>query len=100
MSSYTEDHLIEQPAIQLMEHELGWNSVNAYDEWSSGASSLGREAKREVVLVSRLRPVLERLNPELPAEALDAAVEELTRDRSALSLVEGNREIDKLTILF
>ena len=95
-NDYTEDHLIEQPAIQLMEHELGWESVNAYDEWSSGASSLGREAKREVVLVSRLRSVLEKLNAELPAEALDAAVEELTRDRSALSLVEGNREIDKL----
>ncbi|BCX49783.1 hsd R type ideoxyribonuclease, type irestrication, R subunit [Haloferula helveola] len=96
MSGYTEDHLIEQPAIQLMEHELGWDSVNAYDEWSSGASSLGREAKREVVLTGRLKPALESLNPELPAEALDAAVEELTRDRSALSLVEANREIDKL----
>ena len=46
-------------------------------------------------MVSRLRPVLERLNTELPAEALDAAVEELTRDRSALSLVEGNPVIDK-----
>lgn len=95
-NGYTEDHLIEQPAIQLMEHELGWDSLNAYDEWVSGASSLGREAKREVVLTGRLRPALERLNPELPAEALDAAVEELTRDRSALSLVEANREIDKL----
>jgi len=29
MSGYTEDHLIEQPAIQLLEHELGWESVNA-----------------------------------------------------------------------
>jgi hypothetical protein len=29
MSSYTEDHLIEQPAIQLMEHEPGWDSLNA-----------------------------------------------------------------------
>ena len=45
---------------------------------------------------TRLRSVLEKLNPELPAKALDAAKEELTRDRSALSLVEGNREIDKL----
>ena len=96
MSGYTEDHLVEQPAIQLMEHELDWESVDAYDEWSGGLSSLGREAKREVVLVSRLRPVLEKLNPELPAEALEMAVEELTRDRSALSLVEANREIDKL----
>ena len=40
--------------------------------------------------------MLEKLNPELPAEALEAAVEELTRDRSALSLVEGNWEIDNL----
>ena len=113
MSGFTEDHLIEQPAIQLMEHELGWDSVNAYDEWTSGVSSLGREAKREVVLTGRLKLpagngfllgwpprsavlTLQSLNPELPAEALDAAVEELTRDRSALSLVEANREIDKL----
>lgn len=59
-NAYTEDHLIEQPAIQFMEHELGWNSVNVYDDppsprlrrtgWSSGGvSSLGREARREVV---------------------------------------------------
>ena len=28
MSGYTEDHLVEQPAIQLMRHELGWAVVN------------------------------------------------------------------------
>lgn len=94
--SYTEDHLIEQPAIQLMKHELGWDSVNAYDEWTSGVSSLGREAKREVVLTGRLRSALVRLNPDLPMEAIDGAVEEISRDRSALSLVEANRKIDKL----
>jgi hypothetical protein len=36
-----------------------------------------------VVLVSRLRAALERLNPALPPEAITAAVDELTRDRSA-----------------
>ncbi len=95
-SGYTEDHLVEQPAIQLLQHELGWDSWNAYDEWSAGSSSLGRESKREVVLVCRLRPALEALNPDLPAVALDAAVEELTRDRSALSMMEANRELDRL----
>ena len=30
MNGYTEDHLIEQPAIQLMQHELGWDTVNEY----------------------------------------------------------------------
>ncbi len=95
-SSYTEDHLVEQPAIQLMQHELGWDVVNCYGEWETGASELGRDGKREVVLVSQLRPALMRLNPDLPAEAVDEAVEELVRDRTALSLAEANREIDKL----
>jgi len=30
-----------------MEHELGWDSVNAYDEWSLGASNLGREKSKD-----------------------------------------------------
>ena len=64
LTTYTEDHLIEKPAIQLMQHELGWDAVNAYDEWAGGVSSLGREGKRDVVLVSRLRS---RLFPATPS---------------------------------
>jgi type I restriction enzyme, R subunit len=94
--SYTEDHLVEQPAMQLMQHELGWDVVNCYGEWSGGVSNQGRDGKREVVLVSRLRPALQRLNPDLPVEAIEGAVEEICRDRTALSLAEANREIDKL----
>jgi type I restriction enzyme R subunit len=52
-------------------------------------ASLGRETKGKVVLVSRLRAALERLNPALPPEAIPAAVDELTRDRSAMSLFSG-----------
>ena len=96
MSAYTEDHLVEQPAIQLMQHELGWDVMNCYGEWVGGVSDLGREGKREVVLTGRLRAALLSLNPDLPEEAIDGAVEELSRDRTALSLVEANREIDKL----
>ena len=96
MNSYTEDNLVEQPAIQLMKHGLGWEVVNCYDEWSGGVSDHGRDGKREVVLVSRLRPALQRLNPDLPVEAIEGAVEEICRDRTALSLPEANREIDKL----
>ncbi len=96
MSTYTEDHLVEQPAIQLMRDELGWEVVNAYGEWSSGKSDLGRDGKREVVLTSGLISALQRLNPELPQMAIEGAVEEICRDRTALSLAEANREIDKL----
>ena len=47
------------------------------------AGLLGRETKGEVVLVGRLRAALEKLNPTLPPEAIAAAIDELTRDRSA-----------------
>ncbi|MCF7673724.1 MAG: type I restriction endonuclease subunit R [Akkermansiaceae bacterium] len=95
-STYTEDHLVEQPAIQLMQHELGWDVMNCFGEWDGGVSNLGRDGKREVVLTSRLMEALQRLNPELPEEAIEGAVEEISRDRTALSLVEANREIDRL----
>lgn len=95
-SAYTEDQLVEQPAISLIRDELNWQYANSYDEWSAGSSSLGREAKRDVILVEKLRPALEALNPSLPARAIDGAIEELTRDRSALSLVAANREVYRL----
>ncbi len=43
MKSYAEDHLVEQPAIQFMEHKLSWDSRNAYNEWAGGVSLLGCE---------------------------------------------------------
>ena len=91
--AYTEDQLVEQPAIGLFA-ELGWavagpppNAGVAGEPRDAGL--LGRETKGEVVLVSRLRAALERLNPALPPEAITAAVDELTRDRSAMSVLSG-----------
>ena len=83
-TGYSEDTLIERPAIELLA-SLGWQAVNAYGEFDHGASTLGRETRAEVILVSRLRPALERLNPSTSAEAIRATVEELTRDRSRMS---------------
>jgi len=74
MSAYTEDHLVEQPAIQIMQHELGWDVMSCYGEWVGGTSDLGREGKREVVLTGRLKAALLYLNPDLPEESIDGAV--------------------------
>jgi type I restriction enzyme R subunit len=53
--AYTEDQLVEQPAIGLFA-ELGWQSANCFHEFEQpGGSPLGRETPAEVVLVSRLR---------------------------------------------
>ncbi|MGB4855031.1 MAG: HsdR family type I site-specific deoxyribonuclease, partial [Candidatus Dechloromonas phosphoritropha] len=104
--TWSEDQLVEQPAIGLFA-ALGWQTVSALEE-SFGPSPpaplpegdgrvwLGRETRGEVVLVPRLRAALTRLNPTLPAEAIDAAVDELTHDRSAMSLEAANREIYRL----
>lgn len=96
MKIYSEDSLIEQPTIKLFA-DLNWQTANCYHEFEqAGGSPLGRENRGEVVLVSKLRPVLIKLNPGLPAEAIDQAIEELTHDRSAMSLVNANREIYQL----
>ncbi len=93
--AYTEDQLVEQPAIGLFA-ELGWQTVSALEETFGATGTLLRETKGEVVLVSRLRAALERLNPALPREAITAAVDELTRDRSAMGLPAANREVYRL----
>jgi type I restriction enzyme R subunit len=95
LNSFSEDSLIEQPAIALL-RQLGWKTANCFDETFSANGTLGRETSSEVVLVARLRPVLKSLNPDLPADALDLAILELTRDRSLMGPVHANREIYKL----
>ncbi len=40
-AGYTEDALVERPAISLLA-DLGWETVNAYHEFDHGASTLGR----------------------------------------------------------
>ncbi len=90
--AYTEDQLVEQPAIGLF-GALGWQTVSALDETFGATGILGRETKGEVVLVARLRSALTSLNPALPPEAINTAIDELTRDRSAMSLEAANREV-------
>jgi len=104
--AYTEDQLVEQPAIGLFA-ALGWHTVSALEETfghsppaplpgGEGRISLGRETKGEVVLVERLRAALVKFNPTLPTEAVNTAIDELTRDRSAMSLEAANREVYRL----
>ena len=93
--AYTEDQLVEQPAIGLIA-ALGWQTVSAMEETFGAGGTLGRETKGEVVLVERLRAALCKFNPALPPEAISNAVDELARDRSAMSLEAANREVYRL----
>ncbi len=92
---YSEDQLVEQPAIRLFK-ELDWDTTSALEEVLGPGGTLDRETKSEVVLISRLRAVLVRLNPALPPEAITSAIDELIRNRSATSLAGANREVSEL----
>jgi len=93
--AYSEDQLVEQPAIGLFA-TLGWQTVSAIEETLGAGSTLGRETKGEVVLVERLKAALSKFNCKLPPEAIQTAIDELTRDRSAMSLEAANREVYRL----
>ncbi|HUE41143.1 MAG TPA: HsdR family type I site-specific deoxyribonuclease, partial [Chthoniobacterales bacterium] len=92
---YTENLLIEQPAIDLF-GEMGWETVSAFHETLGSDGTLKRETSGEVVLLARLRRALERLNPDLPAEAISAAIDQLTHDRSTMSIAAANRDVYEL----
>ena len=93
--AYTEDQLVEQPAIRLFA-ALGWQTLSALEETFGPGGTLGRETRGEVVLAARLRAALITLNPGLPPEAIQTAIDELVRDRSAMSLEAANREVYRL----
>ena len=95
-TDFSEDTLVEQPAIALFD-ELDYATANCfYEKVGTSGSTLGRETTEEVILIPKLRSALEKLNPKLDGEAINLAIEELARDRSAMSLVQANREVYKL----
>src|ERR1700682_951383 len=74
----------------------GMGFANCYHEICGENSTLSRETTEQVVLEWQLKAALLKLNPDVPPLALDLALDELTKDRSVLSPVRANREVNKL----
>jgi type I restriction enzyme R subunit len=92
---YGEDELVEQPAIALFE-ELGWEHIDAYHETLGPDGTLGRDNRSEVFLTGRVRQAVERLNPGMPSEAIEDAVNEITKPRTAMHYARANAEVHAL----
>jgi len=88
---YTEDALVEQPAIDIF-RDMGWETANAFNETPTNCFVTGRETNMEVVFKARLRPALERLNPNLPDEALNEAINQFLADKSMKTIVGANQD--------
>jgi len=94
---YSEDLLIQAPTAELLEKELGWQSVFAQDEGGFGPGSLlGRESDSEVVLTREVLAALKRLNPGLPDEAYKQALAQVLQGDITKTLIAQNEEKYKL----
>ncbi len=90
---YSEDQLIQLPAAELLEKELHWDSVFAFDKETFGADSLlGRLSDRETVLRRDVDAALRRLNPGLPEEAYHEALVQVMQIDTAKTLLQANEE--------
>ena len=76
MSAFTES-VVEEAALAWLE-SVGWQVRNGA-EIAPGEPAAERDDYGQVVLAQRLRDALARLNPALPAEALEDAFRKLTR---------------------
>ncbi len=98
MSSFTES-VVEQAALAWLE-AVGWQVRNGA-EIAPGEPAAERDDYSQVVLPKRLRDALARLNPSLPAEALDDAFRKLARlglDTAGADLVVRNRALHRLLV--
>ena len=92
MTTFTESE-VEAAALEWLA-SLGWRVAHGPDI-APHAEDAERADYTEVVLDHRLRDALDRLNPELPADALDDAFRKVTRPQGS-TLESRNRAFHRM----
>ena len=93
-ASLTES-VVEEAALAWLE-SLGYTILSG-PEIAPGEAQAERDEYRQVVLERRLRQALQRLNPQVPVDALEEAFRKLTRPDSP-SLVANNHLVHKYLV--
>jgi type I restriction enzyme R subunit len=94
MSNFTES-VVEEAALEWL-RKLGWATLNGADI-APDAANAERADYAQVVLAGRLRAALARLNPQLPAEAIEDAFRKLNQPQGA-TLEARNRAMHCLLV--
>ena len=93
----SEDRLVQATFAKHLKKVLGWDSVYAWNEETFGPEgTLGRADTKQAVLTRDLRAALGHLNPDLPAAAIDDAVQDLTVYDVSRSMVQHNRDFYRM----
>ncbi len=90
---YSENILIQESAGHLLEQELGWEVILAYNTEQLGENgTLGRRSYRDILLTRYFREALLRLNPWITPAQADEAQRLMERHLSTSSLLQINEE--------
>lgn len=94
MPNFISEDQIERALVQKLQHLHGFDSLDCYTEVPEDLNDgSGRASKWEVILVDRVREAATRLNPDIPANAIEDALEKLLDRRQSMSLVATNQEV-------
>ena len=89
----SEDRLVQKTFADHLHDVLGWDSVYAWNQENFGPDgTLGRDDMKDAVLTRDLREAITRFNPELPAKAVNEAIEKLTHQDFSRSALQLNQE--------
>lgn len=97
MPNFISEDDIERAILAKLKTEFGYEILNCHTTDPEDLNDRsGRTDKRDVIFVDRLRDSLVRLNRDIPAPAIETALERLTDKRRAMSGIVANRELDDL----
>ena len=95
MSAVLTESQVEEAALAWLEG-LGYTILHG-PEIAPGEPGAERRSYEEAIFPGRLRDVLVRLNPTLPAEGIEDAFRKVTRVDSP-SLIQGNRLLHRMLV--
>jgi type I restriction enzyme R subunit len=89
------ENIIEESAIEILQSQ-GWDYANG-KEISPEGLFCERENYSQIVLVNRLRNAIAKINPEIPIDAQEAAVQKVLRIASP-EMLHNNEEFHRLLV--
>lgn len=95
MSKPITENIIEQSAIEILQSQ-GWEYANG-KEISPEGLFCERENFSQIVLLNRLRTAIAKINPTIPLDAQEAAVQKVLRIASP-DLLHNNEEFHRLLV--
>jgi type I restriction enzyme, R subunit len=89
------ENIIEQSTIEILQSQ-GWEYLPGL-AIAPGAEHTERESFEQVILIERLRKALATLNPDIPIDAWEAAIQKIQRIHSP-DLLHNNEEFHRLLV--